>query len=674
MANNQTINHVRYQKIQEATSNALNNYLSLDPNKRQELEKNGINIVNFVNDYLQPVVNYTSIGRLLIIMEEGIGNMVMLTPAIKLLKHSHPLLKITVLCKEPSAQVIRGWNLVDKVITEPDDDYYDLCFQSIWSQNMVSNWSEWISRHCKITMQSVLRLHHEALQQAAVVEFLGDSSIVVEPHCEIQSFDNPIFNTKYIVFGDTSLRSNGWDVKRWPHYPELARLIYKKFPEYKIVLIGDDEDKRMAEQKEWPENVTKEFMGTLNIPQLAYLLKNCAIYIGNDTGPTHIAAAVGAKTYAIFAPTLVSKNKPLGKNVTILNKRLPCSPCQYTERFGSCECIGYMSANEVYNEVFFPENNNKKKRVLLVGDFSGGAWRNELYIKQTLEKAFHYKVIPYDYRATLNRLKDPFWMSYDLLNTIVHHEPDQVLICGGQGIVPAILAHAEVLAPDTKLINWYVDNRGDVEQWFYELSSVCHKSHWSTGDPALLSKVFSQTQRPCEFGIMAPSEEVLYPLDVEKDIDVLFIGTPHSAPRIELLRYLLSNGINVQIYGNGQWPDDLKSKVKPGVFGEELNKLLNRAKIVLNTNIINNVPLYFSDRYFMPMAVKTVGLNQAVPKLEEMFEIGKDMVTFENPQQALALIKELLEDTDKRAKIAQHGYNTFMAKYTLKHSLERIME
>lgn len=682
------LNHTLDEQLKNSVGQALMEYTKLDPDKRLELEQQGINLSTIISNSVIPVVTQLNVRSILIIMEEGIGNMVMLTPAIRMLKHICPQIKITVWGKEPAVQVIRGWECVDKVITDFDNCYYDLCYATIWSSKTLAQYGNALNMFCKNHLKSDLNPNrHEAIQHNIIADFMGGYGELAKPHCETIKTDEEIAELhkklevagiadplqKYIVFGDTALRLPGgeWDVKRWPHYHELSELIRRKFPEYRVVMIGDNQDRHEADRMKWPANVSLDLMGVLNIRELAEVLSMATLYVGNDTGPTHIAAALGTKTYAIFAPTILGKNMPIGDDVHIINKRFPCSPCQYTERFKTCECMGNITAKEVYEEIFFPTE--KKKRILLVGDFSGGALRNEVYIKRTLEKDFQMKVIPFEIRPII-RKEGAYNGTFKLISAALHHNPDYILICGGQEIVPSVLNYLVTLLPKTKVLNWYVDNRGQVEQWFAELSGACYASYWSTGDPFLLSNVFSQTQKPCGFLPITPDDKEYTPLDIEKDIDVLFVGTPHSRPRIDLLRTLVGNNINVQIYGDGKWPDELKEHTHPGVFGPDFNMLLNRAKIVVNTNIINEVPLYFSDRYFYPMATKTVGLNQRVPLIEDMFENGTHMMLFDTPEDCVEKIKGLLGDDTLRNTIAEKGYVLYKEKYTLKSMLERMLQ
>lgn len=690
------LSHIKSNQISEGISNALMQYMQTDKDTRRKLEAQGVNLARMIFERLVPVIESTSVGHVLIIMEEGIGNMVMLTPALRILKTVHPLLKVTVWCKNPANQLIEGLPYVDKVITEFDYGFYDLCFASVWSQKTMAQHNKTLTEHCKMVINVPLKKHHESIQHLSVAEFLdayGDMCLPeiysgstearakIYDMLEKASIRTTLSSTsehryeEIVIFGDTTLNNHGWDRKRWPYYKELAERLYEEQPSTAVILIGDKADKKRFEKIDWPSNVIMDFAGTINLAELAQLLQTCKAYIGNDTGPTHMAAALGVKTYAIFGPTLISKNKPLGPDVTILCKRLPCQPCQYTDMWDKCgECDAYMTSGEIYGIVFEGKKQYNKPRIMVVGDFSEGALRNEHYIKLVLERDLGCKSSGFDYRKALNKFKNPVEATYDLLNEMVQQEPDLVIINGGQQLVPEILAYTNWLLPNTKLANWYVDNRQQPEQWFAALSSVCHTSYWSTGDPGMLSAIYSQTYNPCRFLPIVPDAESYYPDDtVTKDIDVLFIGTPHSEPRIKLLEYLVDHDVNVQIYGNGEWPEKLQPCVHPGVFGQDALEVMQRAKIILGINIFNDVPLYFSDRYFYPMAVKTVGLNKFVPRLEEMFEDHKHMVFFRDEEDCVKQVKKILENKTLQDKVSKKGYELFKEKYTLRDTISFLL-
>ena len=65
----------------------------------------------------------------------------------------------------------------------------------------------------------------------------------------------------------------------------------------------------------------------LALGQVAALLGRCKIYLGNDSGITHLAAAVGVSTVALFGPTDSVQWRPRGKRVTVISQDVECSPC-----------------------------------------------------------------------------------------------------------------------------------------------------------------------------------------------------------------------------------------------------------------------------------------------------------------------------------------------------------
>ena len=73
------------------------------------------------------------------------------------------------------------------------------------------------------------------------------------------------------------------------------------------------------------------FAGKTTIPRLAALLARCAVVVTNDTGPMHVAAAVGAPVVAIFGPTDPRTTRPFGDRFTLVRHEVPCAPCLLRE-------------------------------------------------------------------------------------------------------------------------------------------------------------------------------------------------------------------------------------------------------------------------------------------------------------------------------------------------------
>ena len=89
------------------------------------------------------------------------------------------------------------------------------------------------------------------------------------------------------------------NIKKWPHYNDLIKLILKKFGnEYKIVTAPGPTE--INDAKEINAQALLDNGKALNISQLTSLIKDSSFVVANDTGPAHIAAHVGAKGLTLF--------------------------------------------------------------------------------------------------------------------------------------------------------------------------------------------------------------------------------------------------------------------------------------------------------------------------------------------------------------------------------------
>lgn len=94
-----------------------------------------------------------------------------------------------------------------------------------------------------------------------------------------------------------------WRSKHWgdEHFAELAARLQATGAQ--IVVVGSELEKASAQHIQQRANKALDFTGQTDIGTLKALLVNTDVFIGNDSGPAHIAAAVGTATVTIFAPT-----------------------------------------------------------------------------------------------------------------------------------------------------------------------------------------------------------------------------------------------------------------------------------------------------------------------------------------------------------------------------------
>lgn len=154
------------------------------------------------------------------------------------------------------------------------------------------------------------------------------------------------------VFGDRlvfgmhfgCINHYNWRYKKWPleNYIELADRLHRDFGAY-IVLVGGPDERNEADQvvHSLDLDVQKFVLDAVNktdIKRTGALIKQCDVFISNDSGPMHMAAAVETPIVGIFGMSNLTKNSPWtlpGKSV-VIKKDLWCQPCYGTERHGMC--------------------------------------------------------------------------------------------------------------------------------------------------------------------------------------------------------------------------------------------------------------------------------------------------------------------------------------------------
>ena len=130
-----------------------------------------------------------------------------------------------------------------------------------------------------------------------------------------------------------------WEYKLWDaeNYAQLANALCKEQKASILLFAGPSEQElqtRVAEMMDTPPILVE----TENLRHLAALISACDIYIGNDTGPMHIAAAVDTPVVALFGSTNHIRSGPYGEKHTVLESGidLGCNPCHPGRNPGGC--------------------------------------------------------------------------------------------------------------------------------------------------------------------------------------------------------------------------------------------------------------------------------------------------------------------------------------------------
>jgi len=153
--------------------------------------------------------------------------------------------------------------------------------------------------------------------------------------------------------------------KKWQieNYSTLSKKVIDAF-DYNIVIIGGNDGRQIDDFSELQNNYGRkviDFRGKLTLTQTAALLEKCSIYIGNDTGPMHLAAAVKTpiieivahpETIDFFHTQSPERFKPWGVKSIVLYPKLTKKPCP-TQMCISKEshCINNVSVEMVFEKI-----------------------------------------------------------------------------------------------------------------------------------------------------------------------------------------------------------------------------------------------------------------------------------------------------------------------------------
>ena len=129
--------------------------------------------------------------------------------------------------------------------------------------------------------------------------------------------------------------------KTWPvaSFAALADMVAREF-HAKILLFGSPAEAELGRQFAMTaENRPVNFIGRTGLGELAALLKRTEMLIGNDTGPLHLATAVGTKVIDIFTANVhFLETSPYGEGHYVIQADLPCAPCGFDVRCNNMIC------------------------------------------------------------------------------------------------------------------------------------------------------------------------------------------------------------------------------------------------------------------------------------------------------------------------------------------------
>ncbi|HUO58057.1 MAG TPA: lipopolysaccharide heptosyltransferase II [bacterium] len=156
--------------------------------------------------------------------------------------------------------------------------------------------------------------------------------------------------------------------KRWPlpYWKALIQKLLKSRKETLLILGGMEEEEYLKPLlegiKEGDSGRVHLLAGRTNPDILAAMLGKCRVLVTNDTGPMHVAAAVGTPTVALFGSTSPTWTRPFGKGHKVIFHEAECGPCYQRTCPIGYQCLNSITVEEVYRST--SQILRGKKRIL----------------------------------------------------------------------------------------------------------------------------------------------------------------------------------------------------------------------------------------------------------------------------------------------------------------------
>ena len=305
-----------------------------------------------------------------------IGDMVLLTPALRALKQAYPDSSLTFLMRPHVADLMQTNPYVDNCILDRKTDDTNRSFIELYRRIRENQFDIAVVLHPSsfrnVLLPFIARIPirvgsnykgrklfltssyndnaniHEVDRYLQVIQLLRK---YIDPETKTNT-DKQYKTTSYLEYWHTDqnreslfdlLNKQGvstedrlmvvnlgttWRSKQWNlrNFSDVIKYISDSTPEIKIVLIGSTDELNLVEQLELSDS-TINLVGKTDLMQLGALLERCDVCLTSDSGPMHIAASVGTPTVALFGPTDPKRHKPYGKGHTVIEKTVSCRPC-----------------------------------------------------------------------------------------------------------------------------------------------------------------------------------------------------------------------------------------------------------------------------------------------------------------------------------------------------------
>jgi ADP-heptose:LPS heptosyltransferase len=305
--------------------------------------------------------------RILVIRLDEIGDLCYSGPVLEALRQRYPAAEITLWC-QPFAKALFAANpSLNQLVTRREDlsGQYDLHvdLRGKWQGLFYSLFHSPAYR----LERGIVRLRHKragrhphALQTnfEVISPILPANTTIPAPRLYPSTKDeqsalefmqkNQL--TRFAVLHPGARR----ELRRWPaeRFAQIAAILHRELS-MQIVFIGDPSEKELVNsiQKQIPFP-TFSTTGVLSLGAFAALMPKASLFIGNESGPLHIAALSGTPSLGLYGPGEPNVFYPITPRTAVLHKILECNPCDQVHcKYPGNPCIARISTEEVLEKV-----------------------------------------------------------------------------------------------------------------------------------------------------------------------------------------------------------------------------------------------------------------------------------------------------------------------------------
>lgn len=330
--------------------------------------------------------------HIIVRMPNWLGDLVMATPILTDLRHHWPEAKITVSCQGILGTVIQEDPHIDDIlpfkrpsswlnlkahqeILKPlKQGSYDLgvlltnSLSSAWwfwrgaIQNRIgyaTHGRSWLLDHA-IPFPLQRESQHLVITYKMLLEPLGIPVSKTAPKLYLSPAEQQTAKDKLAGFGvqkgDIVIGINPGaaygSAKCWlpERFKQLTHELLQK-PHLKILYFGDKAGAPLVNEicKGFPDRVIN-LAGKTTIRELMAFIESCSLFLTNDSGPMHVASALGIPLIALFGSTSDVATGPYNGG-RVIHKHVPCSPCYRRECPIDFRCMTRIEVKEVYDEI-----------------------------------------------------------------------------------------------------------------------------------------------------------------------------------------------------------------------------------------------------------------------------------------------------------------------------------